>query len=103
MAQKLFDPNEKEKHSRPTKVAIVTTHWNEPGTKNYPKEESRYAEFEQGLRAEWIDIGRLLCRADNSPETAKEIIRSLLRSEVKDIPQRSKSFGFMKFFRSRKA
>jgi hypothetical protein len=103
MAQKIFDPSEKEKHGRHTKVAIVTTHWSEQGSRSYPKEEARCAELEAGLRADWIDKGRLFNKTDDTQDTARDIVRSLLRSEVKETPQKSKSFGFLKFFRGKKA
>jgi hypothetical protein len=68
---------------QPSNVAIVTTHWDEPGSRSYGTQMSRQKQLKRDVLKKMIEKGNEIHQTDDSPTAANDIIRSLLQNEVR--------------------
>jgi hypothetical protein len=73
----------KEVSGRPSNVAIVTTHWDNPGSRSYGAQLSRQEQLREDILKKWIDKGNEIHQTDDSPTGARDIIHSLLQNEMR--------------------
>jgi hypothetical protein len=64
-------------------VAIVTTHWDDPGSRSYGAQLSRQEQLKEDLLRKWIDKGNEIYQTDDSSTAARDIIRSLLQNQAR--------------------
>ncbi|PVG00611.1 hypothetical protein CPB86DRAFT_180807 [Serendipita vermifera] len=67
----------------PANVAIVTTHWHDAGTQYYGKQQEIHNMFQEGPWRRWIKRGEELHQTDDTLESTKKIMRSVLQNEAR--------------------
>ncbi|PVG00609.1 P-loop containing nucleoside triphosphate hydrolase protein [Serendipita vermifera] len=67
---------------RPANVAIVTTHWDPPGTRAHQMQLRRQKQLREGKLKDWIK-GNEVYQTDDTPAIARLITCSLLENEVR--------------------
>jgi hypothetical protein len=82
VVQELFtQPDHENICSQPVAVAIVTTHWDNEGTRSYAGQMNRNLEFRDKVWAKWLRRGRCLHRSKDTTIAARDIVHSLFQSE----------------------